>query len=109
MRIDRDRDAFLAIDVQNDFCAGGALAVADGDAVVGPINRLMRRFAQVVATQDWHPAGPCLLRRQPSRRGAVLDRRNGLWNADAVAGPLRAGDAGRRLPSRLRARPRHAP
>jgi nicotinamidase/pyrazinamidase len=55
-RIDRDRDAFLAIDVQNDFCAGGALAVPDGDAVVAPINRLMAQFAQVVATQDWHPA-----------------------------------------------------
>jgi nicotinamidase/pyrazinamidase len=55
-RIDRARDAFLAIDVQNDFCAGGALAVPDGDAVVAPINRLMAQFAQVVATQDWHPA-----------------------------------------------------
>ncbi len=56
MRIDRDRDAFLAIDVQNDFCAGGALAVPDGDAVLGPVNALMGRFAQVIATQDWHPA-----------------------------------------------------
>ena len=55
-RIDRDRDAFLAIDVQNDFCNGGALAVPDGDAVVAPINDLMSRFTQVVATQDWHPA-----------------------------------------------------
>jgi nicotinamidase/pyrazinamidase len=56
LRIDRDRDAFLAIDVQNDFCAGGALAVSDGDAVVAPVNALMARFAHVVATQDWHPA-----------------------------------------------------
>jgi nicotinamidase/pyrazinamidase len=55
-RIDRDRDAFLAIDVQNDFCAGGALAVPDGDAVLEPINRLMGLFTHVVATQDWHPA-----------------------------------------------------
>jgi len=55
-RIDRERDAFVAIDVQNDFCSGGALAVPDGDAVVAPINRIMTRFAQVVATQDWHPA-----------------------------------------------------
>ena len=54
-RIDRDRDAFLAIDVQIDFCAGGALAVPDGDAVVAPVNRLMAKFAHVVATQDWHP------------------------------------------------------
>jgi nicotinamidase/pyrazinamidase len=56
LRIDRDRDAFLAIDVQNDFCPGGALAVADGDAVVAPINALAAKFAHVVATQDWHPA-----------------------------------------------------
>jgi nicotinamidase/pyrazinamidase len=56
LRIDRDRDAFLAIDVQNDFCAGGALAVPDGDAVLGPVNALMGRFTQAVATQDWHPA-----------------------------------------------------
>jgi len=56
LRIDRDRDAFLAIDVQNDFCAGGALAVPDGDAVVAPVNALMARFSHVVATQDWHPS-----------------------------------------------------
>ena len=56
MRIDRDRDAFLAIDVQADFCPGGALAVAGGDEVVGPVNRLMARFVHVIATQDWHPA-----------------------------------------------------
>lgn len=47
--------ALLIIDVQNDFCPGGSLAVADGDAVVPVINRLIRRFPRVVATQDWHP------------------------------------------------------
>jgi nicotinamidase/pyrazinamidase len=56
MKIDRDRDAFLVIDVQNDFCPGGALAVAEGDAVVAPVNRLIEAFRLVVATQDWHPA-----------------------------------------------------
>ena len=56
-RIDRTRDALLVIDVQNDFCPGGALAVADGDAVVAPANALMRRFGAVVLTQDWHPPG----------------------------------------------------
>jgi len=49
--------ALVVVDVQNDFCAGGALAVPDGDAVVGPINALMPRFPLVVATQDWHPPG----------------------------------------------------
>ena len=47
----------LVIDVQNDFCTGGALAVAGGDEVVPVINALMDRFAQVVLTQDWHPGG----------------------------------------------------
>ena len=49
--------ALLIIDVQNDFCAGGALAVADGDAVVPVINRMQGDFPLVLATQDWHPAG----------------------------------------------------
>ncbi len=56
MRV-RDDDVLLVIDVQNDFCPGGALAVADGDAVVPVINRLAGSFAHVVLTQDWHPPG----------------------------------------------------
>lgn len=52
-----DDDVLLVIDVQNDFCAAGALAVADADAVVPVINRLTERFDHVVLTQDWHPAG----------------------------------------------------
>jgi len=49
-------NALLVIDVQNDFCPGGALAVADGDAVVPVINAMMDRFDTVLYTQDWHPA-----------------------------------------------------
>lgn len=52
-----DSHALLIIDVQNDFCPGGALAVAGGDEVVAPINALMDGFAVTVLTQDWHPAG----------------------------------------------------
>jgi nicotinamidase/pyrazinamidase len=52
-----DDDLLLIIDVQNDFCPRGALAVADGDAVVPVINRLAARFNHVVLTQDWHPPG----------------------------------------------------
>ena len=48
-------DALIVIDVQNDFCPGGALAVEDGDAIVAGINALMEEFAVVVLTQDWHP------------------------------------------------------
>ena len=51
-----DNDLLLIIDVQNDFCPGGALAVADGDAVVPVINRLAERFAHIALTQDWHPS-----------------------------------------------------
>ena len=49
--------ALLVIDVQNDFCPGGALAVAGGDAIVSGINTLMGDFQAVILTQDWHPAG----------------------------------------------------
>ncbi|MRS11799.1 MAG: bifunctional nicotinamidase/pyrazinamidase [Actinobacteria bacterium] len=49
--------ALLLVDIQNDFCPGGALAVPDGDAVVAVANALIPRFSLVVATQDWHPAG----------------------------------------------------
>jgi nicotinamidase/pyrazinamidase len=52
-----DDDVLLVIDVQNDFCGGGALAVPDGDAVVPVINRLGERFQHIVLTQDWHPPG----------------------------------------------------
>lgn len=50
-------DALILVDLQNDFCKGGALAVPDGDAVVPVANRLLPRFELVVATQDSHPAG----------------------------------------------------
>ncbi len=50
-------DLLLVIDVQNDFCPGGALEVPDGDAVVPVINRLAAGFDHVVLTQDWHTPG----------------------------------------------------
>ena len=50
-----DRDVLLVIDVQNDFCTGGALAVPDGEKVVPAVNRIAQKFANVVLTQDWHP------------------------------------------------------
>lgn len=48
--------ALIAIDIQNDFCPGGALAVDEGDAVVDRINTMMTDFAVTILTQDWHPA-----------------------------------------------------
>ncbi|SNX69648.1 nicotinamidase/pyrazinamidase [Cereibacter ovatus] len=49
-------EALIVIDVQNDFCPGGALAVAGGDAIIPRINTLLPDFAVRVLTQDWHPA-----------------------------------------------------
>jgi len=52
-----DADVLLIVDVQNDFCPGGALAVPGGDEIVPLVNRIAGGFAHVVLTQDWHPAG----------------------------------------------------
>ncbi len=50
-----DRDVLLIVDVQNDFCPGGALAVPQGDEIVPAVNRLAAEFTHVILTQDWHP------------------------------------------------------
>lgn len=52
-----ENDILIVTDVQYDFLPGGALAVPDGDAVIGPINRLAKGFRHVLLTQDWHPPG----------------------------------------------------
>jgi nicotinamidase/pyrazinamidase len=52
-----NNDALIVVDVQSDFCPGGALAVPGGDEVVPLINRLAEKFRNVVLTQDWHPRG----------------------------------------------------
>ena len=49
--------ALIVIDMQNDFCPGGALAVTGGDEIVSPINQIMDEFDAIILTQDWHPAG----------------------------------------------------
>ena len=63
------------VDVQNDFCPGGALAVPDGDAVVEGVNRLAARSPFVVATRDWHPAD----------HGSFIEQ-GGRWPVHCVAG-----------------------
>jgi len=60
-----NRAALIVVDVQNDFCPGGSMAVKGGDEIVGPLNKLMQRnyqsagalFHKIVATADWHPEG----------------------------------------------------
>lgn len=87
---------FLAIDIQNDFCAGGALAVPDGDAVVPLVNRLASRFPVCVATQDWHPAGHSSFAsthpgKNPFDSAPVGGRDTTLWPDHCVAGTAGAG------------------
>jgi nicotinamidase/pyrazinamidase len=67
--------ALIVVDVQNDFCPGGALAVTDGDAVVEPANRLASESGFVIATRDWHPAD----------HGSFAEQ-GGTWPAHCVAG-----------------------
>lgn len=83
--------ALILVDLQNDFMPGGALAVAEGDAVVAVANRLIPRFELVVATQDWHPAdhGSFAANHGGRRPGEVIDL-NGLeqvlWPVHCVQG-----------------------
>ncbi|MBM3959674.1 MAG: nicotinamidase [SAR202 cluster bacterium] len=62
------RDALIAVDIQNDFCPGGSLAVTGGDAVAARMNHVAREFARrecgIFATQDWHPAAHSSFRGQ---------------------------------------------
>jgi nicotinamidase/pyrazinamidase len=80
------KSALIEIDVQNDFCPGGALAVAEGDKVAAPLNEIARRFAAagapVIATQDWHPAGHCSF----ASTGAKPAEGEALWPDHCVQG-----------------------
>jgi nicotinamidase/pyrazinamidase len=51
-----ESSALVMVDIQNDFCPGGALAVAEGDRIVEVVNRLVPAFQLIISTQDWHPA-----------------------------------------------------
>jgi nicotinamidase/pyrazinamidase len=73
--MDRARDALIVVDVQRDFCPGGALPVPEGDRVVPVINRLLDWPWRAVATRDWHPADHCSFRSQ-----------GGIWPPHCVAG-----------------------
>jgi len=56
MSLELSDAALILVDIQNDFCPGGALAVKDGDKIIEPVNKLISRFPLVISTQDWHPA-----------------------------------------------------
>jgi len=82
-------DALVIVDLQRDFLPGGSLAVSGGDAIIAPINRLIRRFAEeqlpIYATRDWHPRDHCSFREQ-----------GGPWPPHCVA-----GTAGADMPAEL--------
>jgi nicotinamidase/pyrazinamidase len=83
--------ALIVIDLQNDFCPGGALAVPGGDAIVPGVNALMAEFPAVVLTQDWHPAGHASFASQHAGRAPydVIEMPYGpqvLWPDHCVQG-----------------------
>lgn len=67
--------ALILVDLQNDFCPGGALAVPDGDQVIDVANRMQRHFNLVLATQDWHPAdhGSFAANHEGRQPGEIID------------------------------------
>jgi len=86
-----DRDILIIVDVQNDFCPGGALAVPEGDQIVPAVNRLAGEFAHVVLTQDWHPLGHASFasshpRKQPFDTIDLSYGRQILWPDHCVQG-----------------------
>ena len=90
-----DRDVLLVIDVQNDFCTGGALAVPGGEKVVPVVNRIGQKFANVVLTQDWHPDdhvsfAPNHVGRQPFQTIELDYGTQVLWPTHCVQGTVGA-------------------
>jgi nicotinamidase/pyrazinamidase len=98
--------ALILVDLQNDFCPGGALAVARGDETVEVANRLLPYFSTVVATQDWHPADhQSFAAAHPGRKpGEVIELgglRQVLWPPHCVQGTRGAELHGRLVRSKL--------
>lgn len=73
-----DTDALVVVDVQNDFCDGGALPVPEAERVVRPLNRLIFKFENIVFTRDWHPFNHCSFSDAP-------EFRDGSWPEHCVA------------------------
>lgn len=83
-------DALIIVDLQNDFCPGGALAVNEGNLIVPMVNELQKQFDVVVATQDWHPKDHGSFASNHGREPGELILLNGLdqvlWPAHCVQG-----------------------
>ena len=90
-----EHDVLLVVDIQNDFCPGGSLAVPRGDEVVSAINALAAKFSHVVLTQDWHPRGHLSFAsshagKQPYQTIEVAYGTQILWPDHCVQGTLGA-------------------
>ena len=96
-----DRDVLLVVDIQNDFCPRGGLAVPRGDEVVPVINLLARRFEHVVLTQDWHPRGHQSFCLDAPRPIAIRDHHGRIWRTNPLARSLRARNGWRRVSRRI--------
>ncbi|PSQ91985.1 MAG: nicotinamidase [Proteobacteria bacterium SW_6_67_9] len=93
VHVDRGQSALVLVDIQPDFMPGGALATADGDAIVEPIERLLEAdsFAVCAATQDWHPAGHVSFASQHEGKSpfdtiALYGQQQTLWPDHCVQG-----------------------
>ena len=97
-----DREILLIVDVQNDFCPGGALAVPQGDEIVPAVNRLAAEFRPCDPDPGLAPARTRLVRQLASWQAPFRLDRSVVRPADLVAGPLRAGDTRGRVSPRSR-------
>lgn len=79
MKVNKTTDALLVVDVQNDFCPGGSLAVPNGDHVIVPLNSLCPKFEFIYATRDWHTPDHCSFVPQ-----------GGIWPPHCIAGTVGA-------------------
>ena len=94
-----DRDVLLLVDVQNDFCDGGALAVPGGQDVVPVINRISGAFEHVILTQDWHPRNHHSFASHHPGRVPFDQAGDEFWETRALARSLRSRNHGRGFPS----------
>jgi nicotinamidase/pyrazinamidase len=89
--IEKNKNALLVIDIQNDFCPGGKLAIKESEKVIPIINQLTQKFDRVVATQDWHPENHIsFARNHPGAKNydiiQIEDMTQVLWPAHCVRG-----------------------
>ncbi len=89
------QDVLIIVDVQNDFCPGGALAVPEGDAVIPVIQRIAPLFHHVILTQDWHPEGhtsfaSSYVTRRPFEQVELSYGPQTLWPDHCIQGTLGA-------------------